>query len=171
MLFRSTWVAGGRSGGALALNGSQWLSSSTGTIQGLPVGNSAYSVALWFKVAPATSFGANGFIGWGAYGSTNQTNAFRLNGGSQVVNYWWDRDLNVSVGTMSPDVWYHVAATYDGSRRSIYFNGQLVSSDSPSAPNVQAVNFGIGKTVGQEYFNGLLDEVVVYSRALSANEI
>jgi uncharacterized repeat protein (TIGR02543 family) len=167
----ATWVAGGRSGGALSLNGSQWLSSPTGTIQGLPVGGSTYTVALWFKVASGASFGPNGFIGWGAYGTTNQVNAFRLDGSYQVVNYWWDRDLNVSVGTMSGDVWYHVAATYDGTRRSIYFNGQLVSSDSPSAPNVQALNFGIGKTANQEYFNGLLDEVVVYSRALSASEI
>ncbi|MFM8335040.1 MAG: glycine-rich domain-containing protein, partial [Opitutaceae bacterium] len=164
----ANWSANGRSGGAVDLNGSSWLYSSTGTIDNLPVGVSTYSVALWFK---ARSFGAKGFVGWGSYGATNQVNAFRLVSSNQLVNYWWDRDLNASVGEMSSQSWYHVVATYDGSKHAIYFNGVEKSSRSPSPPNVQPVNFGIGKTVGNEYFDGLIDEVLIYSRALSATEI
>jgi len=162
------WSANGRFGGAVDLNGSSWLYASTGTIDNLPVGGSSYTVALWFK---ARTFGSNGFVGWGQYFAGGRVNAFRLSGSGQLVNYWWDNDLYASVGQMSPQNWYHVVATYDGSKHAIYFNGVEKSSRSRGPPNVQAVNFGIGKTVANEYFDGLIDDVLIYSRALSATEI
>ena len=112
------WTSSGKLGGALELNGSSWLSASSGTINKLPLGNSTYSVSLWFK---ARTFGAKGFVGWGDYWQNNNVNAFRLDGDTRIVNYWWANDLSAPVGsTLSPNVWYHAVATYDGTRRSIY---------------------------------------------------
>jgi len=171
----ATYLAEGKVGGALSLNGAQWLNSPSGTITGLPTGNSSYTIALWFK---ADDFAARGFVGWGNYNNVRKVNAFRLNGTTQLINYWWAQDLvgtvsDASVGfsQMSTGTWYHAAATWDGTTRRMYLNGKLIASDAPGTASVEALNFGIGKTVSNEYFKGALDELYIYSRALTSAEI
>jgi len=73
--------------------------------------------------------------------------------------------------------WYHLAVTRSGSTFTLYINGVAVSSlansvviPTPNAPLSigQAESAGFG----QHFFmNGLLDEVEIYNRALSASEI
>jgi hypothetical protein len=50
-------------------------------------------------------------------------------------------------------------------------NGVLKRSDTPGANNATAANFHIGKTCCSEFFNGLIDDVAIYTRALSAGEV
>ena len=50
-------------------------------------------------------------------------------------------------------------------------NGVLKRSDTPGANNATAANFHIGKTCCSEFFNGLIDDVSIYTRALSAGEV
>ncbi|MFH1726564.1 MAG: LamG-like jellyroll fold domain-containing protein [Elusimicrobiota bacterium] len=72
--------------------------------------------------------------------------------------------------------WYHVAVTWDtgpGGFFRIYNDGALVSSsvcDSPGKPE-RPTRFVAGSIWGYESFNGLIDEVSVYDRPLSAEEI
>jgi len=47
----------------------------------------------------------------------------------------------------------------------------LKRSDTPGANNATAANFHIGKTCCSEFFNGLIDDVAIYTRALSAGEV
>src|SRR5690349_17118115 len=71
------------------------------------------------------------------------------------------------------NAWSHLAATYDGSTLRLYVNGTQVSSRAVSGAMVSssgALRIG-GNAVWGEYFQGLIDEVRVYSRALSAAEI
>jgi hypothetical protein len=71
------------------------------------------------------------------------------------------------------NAWTHLAVTYDGSTLRMYVNGVLVNSESASG-SIQASSspFRIGGTsIWGEYFRGLIDEVRVYNRALSAGEI
>ena len=69
--------------------------------------------------------------------------------------------------------WTHLAATYDGSVLALYVNGvqaaTLIASGSIIS-STGALRIG-GNTIWGEYFNGLIDEVRIYSRALSATEI
>ena len=70
------------------------------------------------------------------------------------------------------NTWTHRAATYDRVTLRLYVNGVQVASralttvvaTSTAALNVGANSYG-------EYFNGVIDEVRVYNRALTANEI
>jgi hypothetical protein len=72
--------------------------------------------------------------------------------------------------------WIHGAATYDGRYLRIYVNGtQIAVSDFPdrlvSSPGTP-VYIGTNKNpVTNEAFNGLIDEVALYSYALSAAAI
>ena len=69
----------------------------------------------------------------------------------------------------------HVAATYDGSTMSIYVNGALDGSRRASgnlASEAPFSDLGIGNQVERDRpFNGFIDEVVLYGRALSPDRI
>ena len=80
-----------------------------------------------------------------------------------------------------PNQWIYVAMTRDTSSVSLYINGTLVATQSTSAVNGQAANYGTGTTaaiIGARsnlkygyFFAGIIDEVRIYNRALSAVEI
>jgi hypothetical protein len=69
--------------------------------------------------------------------------------------------------------WTHLAATYDGTTLRLYVNGtqagQLAVSGS-ILTSTQPVRIG-GNNIWGERFNGLIDEVRIYNRALTAAQI
>ena len=72
-----------------------------------------------------------------------------------------------------PSGWSHLAATYDGATLRLYVNGTQVSSQARSGSievGTGAVRIG-GNAVWGEYFSGLVDELRIYNRALTAAEI
>ena len=168
----ASWSASGKFGGALSLNGGSQSLYDTSSPSYLPVGNSSYTQSVWFK--PNVVSGNGGLVGWGDYFSSRRVNALRLyenSGGFR--HYWWGADLDCT-GTQCPistGTWYHVASTWDGTTRKLFVNGVLKRSDTPGANNATAANFHIGKTCCSEFFNGLIDDVAIYTRALSAGEV
>jgi hypothetical protein len=72
-----------------------------------------------------------------------------------------------------PNAWYHVAWTYDQSAMKLYLNGLPVATKviGPQSIAVSSTDLRISGADNHVYFNGLIDEVSVYSRALSDNEI
>jgi hypothetical protein len=168
----ASWSASGKFGGALSLNGGSQSLYDTSSPSYLPVGNSSYTQSVWFK--PNEVSGNGGLVGWGDYFSSRRVNALRLyenSGGFR--HYWWGADLDCT-GTECPistGTWYHVASTWDGTTRKLFVNGVLKRSDTPGANNATAANFHIGKTCCSEFFNGLIDDVSIYTRALSAGEV
>lgn len=83
-----------------------------------------------------------------------------------------------SAAAFSNDQWYHIAVVYDGAedaplRTRIYVNGALdsVHASAPSFdPNSEDIQVG-GLPGGGEPFIGKLDEVAIWTRALTAAEI
>jgi hypothetical protein len=70
------------------------------------------------------------------------------------------------------NTWTHVAATYDGATLRLYINGAQVSSQPHSGAIVTSTGaLRIGGDSAGEYFQGLLDEIRIYNRALSPSEI
>ena len=71
------------------------------------------------------------------------------------------------------NTWYHIVGTFDGSYTNLFINGEYIGRTGRSnhiPTNVQHV--AIGKIYGQtENFNGTIDNVRIYNRALSASEI
>ena len=168
----ASWSASGKFGGALSLNGGSQSLYDTSSPSYLPVGNSSYTQSVWFK--PNVVSGGGGLVGWGDYFSSRRVNALRLyqnSGGFR--HYWWGADLDCTGAQcpISTGTWYHVASTWDGTTRKLFVNGVLKRSDTPGANNATAANFHIGKTCCSEFFNGLIDDVAIYTRALSAGEV
>ncbi len=80
-----------------------------------------------------------------------------------------------SAPTIQTGVWYHVAGMRDASNLYLYLNGQLVSQTPVGFPQnygTLPLYFGSsGQSFWDRKFAGLLDEVSIYNRALSAAEI
>ena len=75
--------------------------------------------------------------------------------------------------TLPAATWTHVAASYDGTTQRLYVNGAQVSS-STIAGSIEISGSPLrigGNSIWAEWFTGLIDEVRVYRRALSAAEI
>jgi phosphodiesterase/alkaline phosphatase D-like protein len=93
---------------------------------------------------------------------------FRLKAGGVTTT------LIADTGDIPLNQWSHVTATYDGSTMRLYLNGEEVGSTAKSGeistnPNV---NVRIGSNPsGYGPWNGHIDDVRIYSRALSASEI
>jgi hypothetical protein len=152
--------------GYLEFNGSNQYVSVTGTTN-IPIGNSNYTIGVWFN---ADTLGSKGLVGWGNYGTSNEANAFRLTSNG-LVNYWWLNDLTVTT-TITPGNWYYAVATFDGTTRSIYVNGSLVGSDTPTGHNVTTSgNLTVGVTNSTEYFDGDIGDVQIFDRAITSTEI
>jgi len=74
--------------------------------------------------------------------------------------------------SLAINTWYHVAVSYVGSTRTlyIYFNGALMGTIAQSTGSYGDTMLKFGKD--SDYcINGLLDEFVLYSKTLTAQEI
>jgi hypothetical protein len=77
--------------------------------------------------------------------------------------------------TSAANQWHHYACTITPGRRILYVNG-LVAADSTAAYTITANNDEL--RIGTDYipaadrcWNGLIDDVAIYNRALTAGEI
>ena len=73
-----------------------------------------------------------------------------------------------------PGTWMHVAMVHDGAKDLIYMNGNLANEkDVVGSLNATKYPFGVGYNPidGGNYFNGALDDILLFNRALTAEEI
>jgi len=73
----------------------------------------------------------------------------------------------------TPGRWYHLVGTYDGTSVNLYVDGVLINSKATSGP---MSDYGRPLVIGgfsnlSEFTPGSIDEVSIYNRALSSNEI
>jgi hypothetical protein len=76
-------------------------------------------------------------------------------------------------GVMSipTDGWHHIVWYISGSNYKVYVDGVEQASGGGCSASVDGYQFSLGNWQDNEWFNGLIDEVRVYSRVLSLNEI
>jgi len=71
------------------------------------------------------------------------------------------------------NTWTHLATTYDGANLRLYVNGTQAATTALTG--AKAVSTGPlkigGNALWSEWFAGLIDDVRIYDRALSATEI
>ena len=72
------------------------------------------------------------------------------------------------------DEWHHVVGMYDGASINVYVDGALdatVETTQPIGPEEQSLLIGNNPTDPVRYWDGLVDEVLIYNRALSEEEL
>lgn len=73
-------------------------------------------------------------------------------------------------GIIQVNGWAFVSCDYDGTTANIYVNGKLAKS-ATNARTISSTTYGVGaKPIGAEFYRGVLDDVRIYNRALSAAE-
>lgn len=182
------YEAAGLLGGALRLHGvarRDMLVYNGGrrVPKGVPIGSSSYSISLWFRTNSIRNGGAcTGLIGWGSW-DRGQANVLVLreeDGRPNITAYWVDYDMTAVVRDKSLEGgWHHLVATYNertGLRRLFLDGRWLTSRALTDRPNVGPSNFAIGRGCLvpdslPQFFDGLLDEIGVWSRELSETEV
>ena len=100
--------------------------------------------------------------------------------GTHIVSSWPANALKVvSAQPLAADKWQHVAVVYDGSSKAsgvkIFIDGKLtgnkVEQDSLKDSIVTQTPFRIGSRSSGGNYNGEVDELRIYNRALSVGEI
>lgn len=97
------------------------------------------------------------------------------------VNWWWQttgspiqtRQFD-STTSVPLNVWSHVAIRFSPGSQQIFINGMAAGSASFSGtPRTNNLPFQVGQDQGQlqRFFNGAMDELRVYNRALSDAEV
>ena len=76
-------------------------------------------------------------------------------------------------GSTEPDVWQHFCGTYDGDTARIYADGEIVFEAKSGLPLTSpGLDLRIGYREGStHYFSGLIDEVAIFEKALTQDEI
>ena len=112
--------------------------------------------------------------GWRLIKQDDNRFYFCLGGGEQGNQCGWPAYTVFSTTQAVTGAWYHVAAVKSSSGFAIYINGVLEDERSPvpSFTDTNSANLRIGSyPLEGAHLNGLVDEVQIYNRALSGNEI
>lgn len=131
----------------------------------------AISIQAW--VNPSAALPNNGILNKGSFANSQgefslivygSTIYFRLNDSAGAV---------VATATLAQGQWTHILATYDGATMRLYVNGTLLASSAYSAAITSAnTPLTIGGYYSSGYtFLGSIDEVAVWSVALTATEV
>lgn len=153
-------------------NSTKYLSNST--VTGFPSGTGNRSVSLWVKPTAASAYVAS--MGGGTSPSFNQWSIY-IN--SDYTKLGVDNNGNGAVGTSFTAIndgnWHHIVATWDGSNTNFYVDGTARGSVANATVPVNTTNtyFNIGNRVAYNdgKVSGMIDEVGVWSKALSTTEI
>ncbi len=170
----ATWTPSGRFGGALSFNGTNsWV-----TVNDAPTLDLTTGLTLEAWIYPRMP------MGWQAAIMKEQTSdlvyALYVNSGvddpSAVLNI---NGVDVALlhdaedTQMPANKWTHLTTTYDGSTLRLYQNGVEVNNIARAGRmpvSSGPLRIG-GDSIWGEYFDGLIDEVRIYNRALSPTEI
>lgn len=165
------WTTG-TNGGAVSFDG-------TDDYVTVPDSNSLelaqWTVSLWIKfnstVGNQRLFSKNG-VG-------NSANYYLWrNDGATLLYYGFGYGSGKVEDSFGPNFilgqWYNIVFIYDGAVENVYFNAVAKRTKSTTAtPYISTGQLDIGYSTvsGGDHFNGIIDDVRIYNRALSAAEI
>lgn len=166
----------GKVGQALSFDGNDYINFSGIDGFGDFIDNGEFTVSLWVK----TNLENERQVILGDWNSVGESESFSIEFGgylqdsSHITTHFRNTavtylDSNVVYGA---NTWYHIIVTKNSSGRSIYIDGDFKNSDS-----VSTLNSGTKMTLGRAgdynsiYLDGSIDEVAIFNRALSEDEI
>jgi len=172
------------------LSNSNSTNSITGSCSNFPSGNSPRTISIWYNASGLGSGCCKGLFGYGGGGCgrglilnfENQdvgAGKFEIQGHCQAFRQVMNYPLPAN------NFWHNVLISYDAnSILRFYFNGQLSYTSTPVSLNTN-VNSKIFNLIGQVSpdgnspyfdvnwtpFNGKLDDIGIWNRALTQQEI
>jgi hypothetical protein len=162
------WTTG-RIGGALSFDGTNdYVALSSFTVS-----TNNGTIALWFNTSGdfKENYGHQGYL---ISRNSQYWSYLTLEGG---VN--WPHRISGETNTQGDpfvatmeefvvDEWNHIAVTFDNKTATTYLNGEFLQTMTVTGSSLTLDRIG-GRT--SEFFNGKIDDVRIYDRALSQNEV
>jgi hypothetical protein len=162
------WEAGYH-GGALAFDGRNDYISVP-----IDVSETQYAAALWFKTT-------NGNCGLMAVvdsdlGGGGHDRHIYLADGNIRIRLWDTEEIATAGLNLANGLWHHVAYTYGTTigGQSVYVDGVLRASGTKNASDFdwqRHVNIGFSNDASNNYFEGVMDDVRIYDKALTLDEV
>ena len=140
----------------------------------IPTGVEARTMMIWVYQNGATG-GDEGIFGWGETGGSEADETFEFfNDNTAGVRVHYMTNHSVGGYVLTPKVWTHICATYDGVTTSLYVNGVLDHTDAHTcATKADFCRIGSNNysSSPNEFFDGSLKNAAIWSRALTATEV
>jgi hypothetical protein len=139
-------------------------------------GDQPFSISLWTKPF-GTRYTKNNSGVLVSIGGDNENSASGLfvKGDSNVLTFVNPNPSLKSATGLIPNQWYHIVGTYDGKEMSLYVNnvleGKMTSSINLGESNTIRIGYWRDQNRQWYHYEGLIDEVMIYNRALSSDEV
>ncbi|MDP6905511.1 MAG: LamG domain-containing protein, partial [Verrucomicrobiota bacterium] len=91
---------------------------------------------------------------------------------NRIIGLYGEPSFNSTM--IHDDIWHHFVFTVDEDGASIYLDGNAQQRDKWTGSSIKTENnydVQIGAYGDQSYYQGKLDDIRIYNRALSAGEV
>ncbi len=170
----ATWQSGANAKviNCLSFNGSSnYVQKSSGS--GLPAANATQTECFWFYIPTSNPTVTKTALA--VSGTSVATKIGFISSGGMKFGVWkYNNTVLVSTSTLPAyNTWHFVAYVKNGSTNYLYIdNNAAITSTTATDGSTSRTVINAGRTAsGSDYWPGKLDEIRIYSRALSATEI
>lgn len=159
----------GANGSGLYCDGSDDRGDATG-MDGIPDGTNLYTVNFWMNESVNVSYG-------GIVGTTSNEAGFEVFSLSDKITWYTGGGGSNYFSTpqiINNNKWYMVTLIRNGSGSNdchIYINGTYAANGAGKCGDAAGINLRICYNGANGMYNGVLDELMIWNRSLSSNEI
>jgi hypothetical protein len=158
-----SYASAGIIGNCATFNGTSKIVKTS--VSGFPTGTSARSMNFWVKT---TQTALQVLVRYGSLVAGQNFGLLENAGCIYFSGYGNDKQGSIPINDGN---WHMVTVTYDGTTVSLYVDKNFDVSFTPTL-NTTGTDLYLGTQSGSDYFfTGSLDELAIFSRALSASEI
>ncbi|HIJ98312.1 TPA: hypothetical protein H1009_04470, partial [archaeon] len=167
-----TWNSSGQVGGAYRFDGvNDFINVGNPSVMQL---TTPFTIEAW--VRPDSIMSNNAILG--KYTETDGSGyMFYIAGGALIPRLYASNGASDNVQSnvaLALNGWNHLVGVWNGASKYIYVNGTLRGSNAQTAVTASSINFTIGTyNLGgaRTSFNGSIDEVRVYNRSFSPQQV
>lgn len=183
----ASWPSDGYSPGSkcyLNLNGAYHVTVANNAPK---IDGNSWTVSAWIKRASIRAGSSQTILNKGAVASQDQGLYFIIwgtdwnpsnSGADQLACAFYNDNMNIATPAISDLKWHQVTCSYDRTigtygKRTMYIDGKLAAYDSPTGylNNSDGSPWYIGHSNSPTDFQGSVDTVRIYSRAITAEEV
>jgi hypothetical protein len=143
-----------------------------------PTGNVTISYSAWMYREESYNYTGDFIIDVGDPGAKNRRSSFSITTKQNWPYYCvQDNDISFNEYQIQNQKWYHLVLVKNGIEVTLYIDGEHIATKSiQEGQNITNTRYAIGSNAdgswrGGEWFHGKLDDIRIYNRPLSEQEV